>query len=354
MQPSSTPPIVPRPATNGVSGATIARWSLLGVALGFLLPACGLGILVFSCFAGSAIASMSGSAAAPSAYANTYHEHVSGPPSGPTVAIIQVSGPIVSERSPSPWATNTEVAASDLIPLVRALERDPDVRAIVLHINSPGGSVVASDTIYQALSEVDKPLIVYMDELAASGGYYISMAADYIIATPNTMTGSIGVIAVFLNAEGLMEKVGLQAEVITAGDAKDMGSVFRAMRPEERAYFEQMLREVHENFIQVVAEGRSMDPEEVRALADGRIYLASRAQELGLIDALGYEDEAVARAARMGHIEGTPRVVRYYPGISSLAALLRGFAPAAPLLRAARDWPEALGPSPTLLYMWWP
>ncbi len=344
-----------RPAHRAPGAASLARWSLIGVALGFLLPACGLSMLMFSCFAGSALAGMSGATAAP-VTSSVYSEHVSGPASGPTVAIVQVVGPVVSEAQASPWSASSQAAAADIIPLIRHLEDDPNVKAIVLHVNSPGGGVVASDRIYHALAQVDKPLIVYMDELAASGGYYISMAADYIVANPNTMTGSIGVIAVFLNAEGLMEKVGLEAQVITAGDAKDMGSVFRAMTPEERAYFEEMLRAVHENFMQVVAEGRDMDLARVRELADGRIYLAEDAVELGLIDALGYEEDAVAKAAKMGHIEGEPRVVRYYPGYSPLAALLGAALPGGwgnPAV-AAVTWPEPLGPSPTLLYMWWP
>ncbi len=346
-----TPPRAP--STDG-GAARLARWSLIGVALGFLLPACGLSILMFSCFAGSALAGMSASAGAPVA-SSVYSEHVSGPFSGPTVAIVQVVGPIVSEGQTSPWAANTQAAAADIIPLVRQLEDDPDVRAIVLHVNTPGGSVVASDRLYHALNQVDKPLIVYMDEVAASGGYYISMAADYIIANPNTMTGSIGVIAVFLNAQGLMEKIGLEAEVITAGEAKDMGSVYRAMTPEERAYFEDMLQEVHDNFIQVVAKGRDMEVNKVRELADGRVYLAEDAVELGLIDALGYEDDAIAKAAKMGHIEGPPRVVRYYPGYSPLAALLNGVWSGGGIsLSTAMKWPESLGPAPTLLYMWWP
>ncbi|NPA30895.1 MAG: signal peptide peptidase SppA [Chloroflexi bacterium] len=353
--PAPRPAPAPRASNRAPGAASLARWSLIGVALGFLLPACGLSMLIFSCFAGSALAGMSGAAAAPMS-SPVYGEHVSGPVSGPTVAIVQVVGPIVSEAQTSPWSTSSQAAAADIIPLIQHLEKDPNVKAIVLHVNSPGGSVVASDRIYHALDQVDKPLIVYMDELAASGGYYISMASDYIVANPNTMTGSIGVIAVFLNAEGLMEKIGLEAEVITAGEAKDMGSIYRAMTPEERAYFEKMLRAVHENFMQVVAEGRDMDLARVRELADGRIYLAEDALELGLIDALGYEDDAVAKAAKMGHIEGEPRVMRYYPGYSPLAALLRGVAPDwwGNSAVAAVAWPEPLGPSPTLLYMWWP
>ncbi len=349
----SPPRPAPRPApAAGPGPASLARWSLLGVALGFLLPACGLSMLMFSCFAGAAVSGMRGAAAAP-VTTTVYSEHVSGPPAGPTVAIVQVQGPIVSASASNPWNAAPQAAAEDIIPLVQHLEADPNVKAIVLHINSPGGSVVASDRIYHALDQVNKPLIVYMDEVAASGGYYISMAADTIIANPNTLTGSIGVIAVFLNAQGLMEKIGLEAEVITAGEAKDMGSVYRAMRPEERAYFEDLLRAVHTNFIQVVAQGRDMEVDRVRELADGRVYLAQDALELGLIDALGYEGDAVAQAAKMGHIEGEPRVVRYYPGYSPLAALLRGAAPASGW-SAALPWPEPVGQAPTLLYMWWP
>ncbi len=356
--PSPTPRPAPRsrPApAAGTGGTAIARWTLLGVALGFLLPACGLSLIAFSCFAGLALSSSAGMAGAAAVAPQVYSEHVSGPPTGPTVAIVQVTGPIVSASQSGPTPTAV-AAADDIIPLVRRLEDDPQVKAIVLHINSPGGSVVASDRIYQALAQVDKPLIIYMDEVAASGGYYISLAGDSIIATPNTLTGSIGVIAVFLNAQGLMEKIGVEAQVITAGEAKDMGSIYRGLKPEERAYLQNLMTQVHQHFMEVVAENRDLSMAQVQEVADGRVFLAPVALEKGLIDALGYEDDAIAKAAKMGHIAGTPRVVRYYPGYSPLAALLRGAAPSTgnPLATALTPWPEPLGPSPTLLYIWWP
>ncbi|NJN44224.1 MAG: signal peptide peptidase SppA [Anaerolineae bacterium] len=142
---------------------------------------------------------------------------------------------------------------------------DQDVEAILLIVNSPGGSVVASDVIYNELQNVQKPIVVLFGETAASGGYYISMAGDYIIANPNSLVGSVGVISTFPNAEELLEKVGVEMNVVISGEAKDFGSLYREMTPEELAYWQSLIDETYEGFVEIVADGREMSVEDVRA-----------------------------------------------------------------------------------------
>lgn len=287
-----------------MGGNRSAVWALIGVALGFTMPvlACvGFGLIFtfgFGLFA---------SQAAPSAIAPV---HVSGPPTGPAVALIDISGPIVSGQA-GPFDTGTVAASGDLIPLIEQAAADPEVRALVLRVNSPGGGVVPSDEIYESLRDTGKPIVVLMGDLAASGGYYISMAADYIVANPSTLTGSIGVISQFPNAEELLDRLGIEFTVIKSGQVKDIGSPYRPMTEEERALWQSIIDETYNRFVRIVADGRNLPEDEVRALADGRIFTGSQALELGLIDALGYEDEAISKASELGDIPGEPRVVRY-------------------------------------------
>ena len=159
--------------------------------------------------------------------------------------------------------------------------------------------------------DLDKPIVVVMGDVAASGGYYVSMAGDWIIANPNTLTGSIGVISEFPNAEGLLEKVGVDFVVITSGPRKDFGSPYREMTEAEQAYWQKTIDEIYASFVQIVAEGRQMTVAEVEPLADGGVYTGRQALELKLIDQLGYEDDAVNKAAELGGIEGEPRIIEY-------------------------------------------
>ena len=169
-------------------------WVLVGVAAGFSVPvvACGILFIIFSL--SLVAASGSGTTMVP--------VYVSGPVSGPTIAIIEVNGAIVSGKSGGSYRGSGLAGADEIIQAIRAADQNPDVEAMLLKVNSPGGSVVASDQIYEELNSLTKPIVVLMGELAASGGYYISMAADFIIANPNSLTGSIGVISTFPNAGG--------------------------------------------------------------------------------------------------------------------------------------------------------
>jgi protease-4 len=318
-----------------------AAWALLGVLVGFSLP-----VLACTGFFFIFIVSLSAGGAPPEL---NVPQHVSGPLTGPAVAIIEVSGPIFS-GSVSGFESAPIAAADSLISLIRAANANPEVEAILLKVDSPGGSVVASDLIYQELFLTEKPIVVLIGEIGASGAYYISMPADHIIANPNSLVGSIGVISTFPNIEGLMEDLGVQVNVITSGESKDFGSLYRGMTEEEIAYWQSVIDGTYENFVAIVAEGRGMTEAEVRALADGRVFTGEQALALGLVDELGYERDAIQEAADLGGIFGDVRVVRYTsaPGFFQL---LGGAANANN--QAAVELLERML-APKLEFRWWP
>ncbi len=204
----------------------------------------------------------------------------------------------------------------DAQPTVGELKKfgdSPSVKAIVLRIDSPGGGVVPSQEIYNAVKRVrnksNKAVVASMGTVAASGGYYIASATDRIMANPGTLTGSIGVIMEMANFEGLLKKIGVEGVVVKSGRFKDIGSPLRKMSDEDRQLLQAVMDDVHQQFIQAVAEGRSLDIAEVQLLADGRIFTGRQAKEAKLVDELGDLDDAIRLAADLAGIEGEPRVV---------------------------------------------
>mgnify|MGYP006359352025 FL=1 len=215
------------------------------------------------------------------------------------VALIRIEGVILDAQ-----ATISELKQYSETPLVKA---------IVLRIDSPGGGVVPSQEIHDAVKRVknksNKAVIASMGTVAASGGYYIAAATDRIIANPGTLTGSIGVIMEMANFEGLMKKVGVEGVVIKSGRFKDVGSPLRKMSDEERKLLQSVMDDVHHQFIQAVADGRSLEVSDVEPLADGRIYTGRQAKEARLVDELGDLDDAIHIAADIAGMEGEPKVV---------------------------------------------
>lgn len=198
---------------------------------------------------------------------------------------------------------------------LRKAERDDSIRAVVLRVDSPGGGVTASDVIYREVmrykQKTKTPVYVSMLDLAASGGYYISMAGDEVYASPTTVTGSIGVIAMFPQLTGLGDKIGVSMEVVKSGANKDMGAPWHRMGAEERAILQSVIDEMYNKFTGIVAQNRTkLDPARVRELADGRIYTGEQALNLGLVDGLMYLDEVIDHAAKETG-GGRPRVVLY-------------------------------------------
>lgn len=294
-------------ADNGKNtGRRPVLWLFAGVALGLLLPACACGAFL-----------LSGALLTP--FQTTTQSGF-----GDAVAIVPVEGAIVSGDANDFAATAGAVSGIVIDDLERA-NNDPTVKAIVLSVDTPGGSVTGSAQIYEAIQRLDKPVVTSMGALAASGGYYVSAPTDYIIARPDTWTGSIGVIAQIINAEELLNDLGVEATLITSGENKAFGSLWRRLTPEQEAILQTLVDESFADFVQVIVDGRNLSREEVLALADGRIYSGRQAVDNGLADSLGNLQEAIDKAAELGGIAGEPRIVRYEraPG---LRQLLTGFA----------------------------
>jgi protease-4 len=224
---------------------------------------------------------------------------------------------VITESSPDPDVLRR--SDEGMVARVREaarLARGRRVRALLLRINSPGSSVTASDILYHELlrfkQERDLPIVAHFMGVAASGGYYVAMAADEVLAQPTAVTGSIGVIFVGVNVAGLLEKLGVEDQTLTAGAQKDAGSWLRPMRPQERLHLQAVLDDMHARFKQVVAAGRSqLDAARIDALADGRIFSASQAKANGLVDGLGDLEQAVAAAEKRAGLSAS-RVVTYH------------------------------------------
>ncbi len=234
---------------------------------------------------------------------------------------------------------------------------DDQVKALVLRINSPGGTVTGSDLLYDEIQrfkhERKVPVVAQLMGTAASGGYYVALAADEIRAERTSVTGSIGVIFSGVNLNGLMEKLGIENQTITSGKFKDAGSVLRRMRPEERAQLQSVIDDLYARFVEVVQAGRKrLKPEQVRALADGRIYSATQAKQLGLVDEIGSLDDSVRRARELAGLSSASVITYHRPREYTNNYYSRA--------RQRRDavldlWPGELPvQGPSFLYLWAP
>jgi protease IV len=233
---------------------------------------------------------------------------------------------------------------------------DDQVRAVVLRINSPGGTVTASDILYHEITRFKErrkvPVVASILDVGASGGYYVALAADRIFAHPTTVTGSIGVLMLTVNASGLLEKIGVSASYVTSGAFKDMGSPFRAIRPEERVLFQDLIDGFYGRFVGIVARSRKLDEARVRSFADGRIYTAGEAQSLGLIDQIGYlEDAIIAARSAAGLTEA--KVVTYHRP-RQYRATIYSSADIPPTATTLPDLARMVVAGPRFLYLWWP
>ncbi len=271
---------------------------------------------------------------------------------GDAVALIRVDGIIVAGEPPQDLFGNSAGGAySNLI--VRRLkmaDEDPQVKAVVLRVESPGGGVVASDEIYEQMTAMTKPTLISMGTLAASGGYYISAPATEIWANRHTLTGSLGVIIQFPNIEGFMEEYGIDVETVKSGGNKDSGSFFRDLTTEERQIWQEIIDEAYDVFVQIIAEGRQLDEATVRELADGRVYTGQQALELGLIDNLGNLQDVIDRAAELGGIDGEPRIIDYRRPTSGLSGLLGALRRPGPVEELQQLLHLNTGPTPMYLY----
>lgn len=235
------------------------------------------------------------------------------------VAVIPITGTILSGRGTWQVPTPSLAYSERIIEEIQRAEEDPAVAAIVLEINSPGGSVVGSVDIYQAVRAAQKPVVASIGEMGASGGYYIACGADRIVVRPGSITGSIGVIMEMLDASQLASKLGVTLEVIKTGPYKDQGSWHRPLTAEERALLQEMLNEAYEEFIRAIVEGRGLSEDQVRAIADGRILSGKQAVRLGLADREGNLQDAISLAGELAGVSA-PQEIRYerQPGLLEL------------------------------------
>lgn len=278
------------------------------------------------------------------------------------IVLIELSG-LLSDEAVGP-IVNLGATPERVPLLVRLREelkkagRDDMVRAVVVRINSPGGTVTASDIIHRELisfrQRTGVPIVAVLMDVAASGGYYVALAADTIVAHPTTVTGSIGTIMVSLNAEALLDKVGLAATTIKSGQHKDMGSPFRRLTPEERAIFQSVIDDLHRQFVRLVAERRRLPLQTAQQLADGRIFTAEQALGAGLIDAIGYMPDALAAARRAAGVEEARVVVYKRPRQYRATYYARAEATASPLETALAPLTTLGASGPRFLYLWWP
>ena len=245
---------------------------------------------------------------------------------GEAIGVIYVEGVITGARGEGSIFGTGVASGPSLMEQLREAGEDDGVKAVLLRINSPGGSAAASQEVgneIDRLRKQGKTVVASMGDVAASGGYWIAAKADKIIADPATMTGSIGVIMETQNMQELFDKIGITPETIKSGPHKDMGSPNRPLTPEERAIMQQMVDDIYQQFVDVVAEGRKMKREKVLELADGRIFTGRQAKEQGLVDELGNYYDAVKLTGDLAGIEGEP-VIREFGYTSPFEKFLSG------------------------------
>jgi protease-4 len=234
--------------------------------------------------------------------------------SEPKILVVPIRG-IISNSPKEGFVSTRPSIVQEVVSQLRRAEEDEKIRAVILKIDSPGGSVTASDILYSEIAgfknRTGAKVVVAMMGVAASGGYYISLPADHILAHPTTVTGSIGVIFARPKVTGLMEKIGLAVEVNKSGADKDMGSPFRQASAAEQKIFQELTDRLGARFVDLVARHRKLEPEVVAQIATARVYLANEALELGLVDEIGYLENAVRQAKKLAGLAEDAKVVVY-------------------------------------------
>jgi protease-4 len=278
------------------------------------------------------------------------------------ILLMDVSG-FLSDEAPS-GLINIGTPPPTVPPLVRLREElkkaadDRDVKALVVKVNTPGGTVSASDIMYREVESfrqtTKKPVIAIMMDVAASGGYYLALAADTIVAHPTTITGSIGVIMLTLNAEGLLQKIGVGATAIKSAERKDMGSPFRSLLPEERAIFQSVIDDFQRQFLAKVVDRRRLPADVVRALADGRVYTAQQALDHKLIDRIGYVPDALDAARKAAGLEDASVIVYKRPRQYRATYYATSETHAGGIEASLTQFGALMGAGPRFLYLWAP
>ena len=220
-------------------------------------------------------------------------------PKGDVIGVLNITG-VISDPDP-------------VLKQIMDFEKMDNLKAVIVRINSPGGSVGPSQEIYSEIKKLNKkiPVVASLSSIAASGGYYVALGARYIVSNPGTVTGSIGVIMHKPNISGLLKKVGIKTTVVKSGALKDLGNITRELTPQELKVLEDVLSDIHSQFIEAVSSSRNIPFEQTRKIADGRIFSGRQAKKLKLVDAIGDFSDAVYKAAQLAGIKGVPKL--YYP-----------------------------------------
>jgi protease-4 len=277
------------------------------------------------------------------------------------IAVIDVDGILINTHKPS-FFEEGENPVSVFVEKLDRAAKDPAVKAVVLRINSPGGGVTASDLMHQELltfkqrTQGKKPVVAVLMDVAASGGYYVACGADRIIAQPTTVTGSIGVIMQLFSLSGTMDKIGAETTAIKSGQMKDAGSPFKKLTPAEREIFQTLVNQYFDRFVQVVAQGRpNLTEEQIRKVADGRVYSAQQALELGFVDRIGTLRDALAEIKAKIDAKRV-RVVIYHRPLGWRPNIYAESPAAAPQVNMVNiQIPESLAlPQAQFMYLWAP
>jgi len=298
QRPQEVPPSPPKPKRR------LGFWILLVVVIGFV---CVSGVLVLG-----VVGLLAGQPGAVAPKAGLSEVTIKG--SGTNkILMMRIKGIITSD--PVKHYVSSAPSMVDMVKkqLDRA-EKDKEIKAVVLEVDSPGGGITASDILCKRIVDFKKrssaKVVAVMGDVAASGGYYVSAPAHRIVAHPTTLTGSIGVIMPLMNVAELAERWGIKSDPIKSGEMKDIGSMTREMLPKERALLQDMIDEMHDRFVTIVATHRAMPKDQAAKLADGRIYTGAKAHELGLVDDLGYIEDGIEIAKKLAGIRKA-KLIRY-------------------------------------------
>jgi protease-4 len=231
------------------------------------------------------------------------------------ILIVDVDG-VITEWGESRFFSHREPTTFQVRQKLERALQDPDIKAVIVRINSPGGGTNASDVVYQEImdykAQAKVPVVAMQMGVAASGGYYLSCAADKIVAHPATITGSIGVIALSFGFDGLFEKIGMEARIVKSGELKDMGNPFNEWTAPEKEAMQKIVDEMFARFLGIVKKSRSLDDAQVEAISDGRVFTAAEAKRLKLVDRIGYIDDAIDEALKLARIKDAD-VIMYTP-----------------------------------------
>jgi len=261
------------------------RWSYAIFVLAIIIVTGFFAVSIISLFSGVDVSSLSGN-----------------------VALISINGIILADED-SASLFETVASSSDIVELIEKAGSNPNIRAILLEINSPGGSAVASEEIAYAIGKTNKTTVAWIREIGTSGAYWVASSADHIVANRVSITGSIGVIASYLEFPGLLDKYNITYQRLVAGKYKDIGSPLKEMTQEEKTIFQQDLDEIRDYFVEEIAKNRDMNKKDVDRLANGLFYLGAQAKEMGLVDELGGKDAAISYIERTEGI--TAEIVEY-------------------------------------------